>query len=98
MDVILYPSKQLDKLIYIPISDATGMSVDKVRKIKVSIQVGNASSDSLRLPAVLFHISWICDEICAASIKSKFHYKTLLQLICGAHFWTDVLWTGVRVW
>jgi len=34
MDVILYPSKQLDRLLYIPASDATGLSVDKVKKSK----------------------------------------------------------------
>ena len=45
MDVILYPSTQLDKLLYMPVSDVTGMSVDKVKKIAATgTKVCNATS------------------------------------------------------
>ncbi|XP_065897964.1 lysophospholipid acyltransferase 2-like isoform X2 [Dysidea avara] len=59
MDVILYPSTQLDKLLYMPVSDVT---------------------DSLCLPAVLRHIPWICDEICAASIEIGSCYGLLVVI------------------
>ena len=74
MDAVLYVFTILERKLFIPVSEETGLSVDKVSFVLHSLLINAfpfVPADSLCHPNFCFYISWIFYEIRVTSIESQ---------------------------
>ena len=73
MESIFYPFTVLERVLFVPASESTGLSEDKAGFHHNSLHcciVMFLPSDSLCIFVIRGNISWILYEICSTSIKS----------------------------
>ena len=99
MESIFYPFRVLEKVLFVPVSESTGLSEDKASFHRISLHFNDfcICSDSLCGFAIRYNISWILYEICSTSIKSEQHCPTWLQLRDRAAFWACLFWIRVSI-